>query len=148
LLQSPAVRKPESAVLTDQEWISQVKKSNYDLHNLPWSAEVKGIDNALLSNTQKMDVNLQPNWFVDAEGNEVATTTLCLAVRSRVKKEASDLARLALAGANKFALVVTLEEIPSSKMEPTGQLYDELEALNEVTAIAELNAEGEINLEL
>jgi hypothetical protein len=44
--------------------------------------------------------------------------------------------------------VVTLEELPrSSTIEQTSQLYDELEALNEVVAIAELNAEGDISLE-
>lgn len=148
LLRSPADCKPGSDERSNEEWITQVKKSNYDFKGVSWSAEVKGINNALLSNTQKMDFNMQPGWFTDADHN-IVSTTVCLAVRSRVKTEASEEARFALAGPNKFSLVVTLEELPRNRtISQTGQLYDELEALNEVAAIAELNAEGDISLEI
>jgi hypothetical protein len=118
------------------EDITVTSKRNVDEYKIKsaisWSEDFFGATR-LYSNVQKFKTNLQPSDISNIDN------TLNLIIRCTSKKEV-DIENIS----HPFSLVVTVTELPYEG-ETTGQLYDEIIALNKVEAIGDINIDLDID---
>ncbi len=106
---------------------------------ISWSEDFHGVEKRLFANTQKMDFNIQAKDLKRLENK------LSLAIRCTGKAEIPEMNKAYVEGeSHKFSVVMSISEIPTG--EATGRLYEELNALNEVSNIALLDGEIDIDI--
>lgn len=105
-----------------------------------WSEDHFGIDNIIFSNAQKQEYRLQPNDIKKLNG-EIAIAVRCLS-----KKNIDDNLKTFLEQReHPFSLVIRITE--ELKNNTSHNLYSEMLAINNLTAISSLSAEGDLELE-
>ncbi|MEB2773671.1 S8 family peptidase [Algoriphagus sp. D3-2-R+10] len=117
--------------------LSQDELKNYILKKgESWSEDHFGVEDRVFSNVQKVCFSISPHHF-DADNPCVAIAMRCYGKSTIPQADFRHLRE----SAHPFSLVVGLREIPRTKKSKlSGSLYNDIEALNELQAIADLEA--------
>ncbi|MDR7128079.1 hypothetical protein J2X69_000407 [Algoriphagus sp. 4150] len=122
---------------TDIAVMSQQDLDNFQLRSgVSWAEDHFGVEDRVFSNVQKICFNIS-NHHLDADNPSVAIAMRCYG-KSAIPL--ADLRHLKKSN-HPFSLVIGLREIPRNKNSKlSGSLYNDIEALNELQAIADLEA--------
>jgi hypothetical protein len=117
--------------------LSQDELKNYILKKgESWAEDHFGVEDRIFSNVQKISFNISSHHF-DADNPSVSIAMRCYG-KSNVPE--ADFRHLR-ESEHPFSLVIGLREIPRTKNSKlSGLLYNDIEALNELQAIADLEA--------
>jgi hypothetical protein len=122
---------------TDISILSHQDLDNFQLRSgVSWAEDHFGVEDRVFSNVQKLSFKISSQHF-DSDNPSV-----CIAMRCYGKSEIPEWASRHLTSqAHPFSLVISLREIPKTKKSKlSGSLYNDIMALNELQAIADLEA--------
>ncbi|WP_143961327.1 S8 family peptidase [Litoribacter populi] len=121
----------------DISTLSQEDLKNYQLKSgVSWAEDHFGVEDRIFSNVQKMSFNISSHHF-EPENPNVSIAMRCYG-KSNIPEWAS---RHLKEQGHSFSLVIGLREIPkNNKSKLTGSLYNDIEMLNGLEAIADLEA--------
>jgi subtilisin family serine protease len=105
---------------------------------ITWSEDFFGVEKRLFSNTQKQVFNLQP-YDLPELNYEIA-----IAIRCTSKKEIPLAHQTHLQKQHPFSLVIAISEIP--ELRASGDLYNQLNAINTVENIADIEGLADVDL--
>ncbi|MEB2787279.1 S8 family peptidase [Algoriphagus persicinus] len=117
--------------------LSQDELKNYILKKgESWSEDHFGVEDRVFSNVQKVCYSISSHHF-DADNSSVAIAMRCYGKSTIPQTDFRHLRE----SEHPFSLVIGLREIPRTKNSKlSGSLYNDIEALNELQAIADLEA--------
>lgn len=117
--------------------LSQTDLENYTLKKgESWAEDHFGIEDRIFSNVQKICFNISSHHF-DADNPSVSIAMRCFGKSIIPEADFRHLRE----SEHPFSLVIGLREIPRNKNSKlSGSLYNDIEALNELQAIADLEA--------
>lgn len=121
--------------------LSQTDLKNYTLKKgESWAEDHFGVEDRIFSNVQKICFNISSHHF-DADNPSVAIAMRCYGKSTIPSADFRHLKELE----HPFSLVIGLREIPKAKKSKlSGSLYNDIEALNALQAIADLEAESSL----
>tara|TARA_R110002020_G_scaffold423938_1_gene633081 strand:- start:356 stop:1138 length:783 start_codon:yes stop_codon:yes gene_type:complete len=122
---------------TDIAVMSQQDLENFQLRSgVSWAEDHFGVEDRVFSNVQKVCYSISSHHF-DADNPSVAIAMRCYGKSTIPQADFRHLRE----SAHPFSLVIGLREIPRTKKSKlSGSLYNDIEALNELQAIADLEA--------
>lgn len=126
---------------------SAIANSNLVEHqlksNVSWSDDFFGVENRVFCNTQKIGFSLSGGQIKDL-GNELAVAIKCTGKNEIETVNVSNLRNIE----HKFSLAISVSELPYNRA--SGNLYNEMTAINTIENIttANLEAKGDLEAEI